>query len=132
MTHNIPSENEAKDEGGSDLHVIDTNIFIEVTGPNIERVGEEAALWIRPDKIAHAITHPENDHWIVHVLKKNFYIRTVRITNDFKEDFKKGLFEIVHPTIRGTEETYAAVPAGSKYVNKIEPLFEAINRTKTK
>ena len=80
-------------KGGSDLHVMDTNIFIEVTGPNMESVGEEADLWIRPDKIEYAIAHPENDHWVVHVLKKNFYIRTVHITDGFKEDYKKGHFK---------------------------------------
>jgi hypothetical protein len=103
-----------------------------VTGPNTERVGEEADLWIRPDKIQYYINHPENDYWVVHVLQKNFHIRTVHITNDFKEDYKKGHFAICHPFFRDRTETYTAVPADSKYVEEIQPLFEAINRASKK
>ena len=116
------------EKGGSDLQVRGTNLFIEVTGPNTENVSEEAVLWIRPDKIQHYINHPENDYWVVHVLKKNFHIRTVHITNDFKEDYKKGHFAIDHPPIRGRIETYTAVPADSKYVEEIQPLFEAVKK----
>ena len=116
-------------KGGSDLHVKGTNIFIEVTGPNIERVGKDDPLWIRPDKIQNAIDHPKNDYWVVHVLKKDFYIRSIHMTEEFKKDFQKGIIKIVHPTIRFTEETYAEVPANSKYVDEIDPMLVAIRKT---
>jgi hypothetical protein len=123
-----PARSRGFEKGGSDLHVKGTSVFIEVTGPNTERVGEEDDLWIRPDKIQHYINHPENDNWVVHVLKKNFHIRAIHITDDFKEDYKNGRFEIVHPFINFKRETYVAVPAESKYVKEIEPIFEAIKK----
>jgi hypothetical protein len=106
------------------VKILEDHIF----GVDLDKQAVEIAQLNLLLKIAHAIDHPENDHWVVHVLRKNFHIRTVHITDDFKEDYKKNRFEIVHPTIRGTEETYAAVPADSKYVKEIQPLFEAVKK----
>jgi hypothetical protein len=119
-------------KGGSDLHITDTNIYIEVTGPNTETVDDEDDLWIRPDKINYAIDHPENDHWVVHVLKRNFYIRVVHINDKFKDDFRKGHFFIARPPIRGVVETYTAVPADSEHVTEVETLFEAVREATSK
>jgi hypothetical protein len=115
-------------KGGSDLHVEGTSIFIEVTGPNTDRVGEDAALWIRPDKIQNALADSENDHWVVHVLKKNAHMRTVHMNEDLKIAFKKGELKIITPTIRCAEEKYVEIPAASKYVEEIGSLVIAIQK----
>jgi hypothetical protein len=117
------------EKGGSDLHANDTDIYIEVTGPNIDSVKADADLWVRPDKIAYAIAHPKNDHWVVHALMREFYLRTIHLGDEFKEDYKKGKFKIVHPWIRGVEETYISIPAKSEHVQDIQVLFKAIRDT---
>ncbi len=115
-------------KGGSDLKVKNTNLFIEVTGPNVESVRKDDDLWIRPDKIQNAIRNPENDYWIVHVLKSNFYIRIIHINDEFKNDFRRGAFRLITPRIRDAEEKYIAVPASSKHITNIESLCKAIKK----
>jgi len=113
-------------KGGSDLKVKNTNIFIEVTGPNVDYVGKEAPLWIRPDKIHNAINNPKNDYWIVHVLKKDFFIRVIHIDNNFKKEFTEGLFKIDRPRIRGIIENYVSIPVDSNHIKDIDFLFQTI------
>lgn len=114
------------EKGGSDLHIDKTNICVEVTGPNVDYIGKDADLWLRPDKIEYAIKHPENDVWVVHVLQKEFYPRAIHINEDFKKDYHFMRFKIVHPSIRGTKETYAAIPANSSHVVDFNQLCTAI------
>ena len=115
-------------KGGSDLHVKETNIFIEVTGPNTEKVGEEAALWVRPDKIQNAIDDPNGDHWVVHVLKKNGHMRTIHLDKDFQKAFLGHEFEIIRPTIRYSEEKYVEIPSNSRFVEEIDSLLSTVKR----
>jgi hypothetical protein len=114
------------EKGSSDLHVEKTNIFVEVTGPNLDSVGKDAGLWVRPDKIEYAIRHPENDVWVVHVLQKDFFLRAIHLDEDFKKDYKNGEVKIVHRFIRGTQETMTEIPANSKHVVAFDQLCSAI------
>jgi hypothetical protein len=117
-------------KGGSDLHVKGTNISIEVTGPNTDGVGEDAALWIRPDKVQNAIADSKNDHWVVHVLKKNVHMRTIHMNKDFKKAYTE--FEIITPTIRYSEEKYVEIPADSEFVDEIDTLINTIKKALAK
>lgn len=112
-------------KGGSDLYVKDTNIYVEVTGPNVP-VGRHEPLWIRPDKIENAIENRENDYWVVHILPQDFFVRVIHIDGGFKKDYQNDVFELVHPVIRGTREEYVAIPAESKHVTIMEALLESI------
>ena len=120
------------EKGESDIQVNDTNICVEVTGPNVDYVGKWAGLWVRPDKIEYAINHPEKDCWVVHVLKKNFYMRAIHLDESFIEDFKNDKFKIVHPTINGVKETYVEIPARSEHVIDIKNLFYTIKQARKK
>ena len=117
------------EKGGSDLHAEKTNIFIEVTGPNSDYVGKAEALWVRPDKIENAVSHPEKDVWVVHVLQKDFFLRAIHLDENFKKDYKNGEFRIVRPIIRVIRETYAEIPANSKHVVAFDQLCSAIKTT---
>ena len=114
--------------GGSDLEIEGTNLCIEVTGPNIYYVKAYADLWIRPDKIKYAIDNIEKDCWVVHVLKNNFLLRTIHLNDDFKKDYNNDAFKEIHPPIRGTVETYIAIPANSNHVQDFTILIKAIQK----
>lgn len=116
------------ERGGADLHVVGTNVYIEVTGPLKAGVGPEADLWIRPDKIQSAIAHPERDNWVVHALHDNETLRVIHLDDTFERAYGRGRLETVTPTIQGAEERYVAVPAGSGYVEPIGILVEYLRR----
>jgi hypothetical protein len=116
------------EKGGSDLHVEDTNLYVEVTGPNVLSVDKSADLWVRPDKIENAIKHSENDYWVVHVLKKDSYMRVIHINDNFKKDYQNKKFKIIHPWTGRAVETYVAIPADSKHVEAITVLFDAVKK----
>lgn len=50
------------EKGDADLHVVGTNVYIEVTGPLEKNVGPERPLWFRPDKIKNAINGLARGH----------------------------------------------------------------------
>ena len=122
------AKSQGYEKGESDIRVNDTNIGVEVTGPNVDYVGKAAGLWVRPDKIQYAINHPEKDSWVVHVLKKNFYMRAIHFDASFVNDYQNQKFEIVRPQIKGSVETYVEIPANSEHVLNVENLFDTINR----
>ena len=122
------AKSQGYEKGESDIRVNDTNIGVEVTGPNVDYVGKSAVLWVRPDKIEYAISHPEKDGWVVHVLKKDFYMRAIHLDESFIKDYQNKKFEIVHPRIKGVVETYVEIPACSEHVTNIENLFDTINK----
>lgn len=121
------AKSQSFEKGSSDLHVCGTNIYIEVTGPNIDSVDEKADLWIRPDKIEYAKSNSEKNCWIVHALKKRPLLRVIHLNKDFLQQYENNKFRIVHPKIRGRTETYIAIPANSPYVQDIESMFSFIN-----
>ena len=114
------------EKGGSDLHVADTNLYIEVTGPNVVTVDKSQDLWIRPDKIENAMKHPENDYWVVHVLKKDSFKRVIHIDYRFKKDYQKNKFSTIKPWTGRAVETYVAVPADSPHVQDFSILLKAV------
>jgi len=113
------------ERGGSDWKVKNTNIFIEVTGPNI-KIGLEKPLWIRPDKIHAAREHPERDTWVVHCTHDNKTMRVIYLDQNFFREMDNNRFKIISPFIRGTKETYLEVPAHSEFVESIGLLVTSI------
>jgi hypothetical protein len=92
------------DERGKPDFYIEKNgekIFFEVTGTNVASVTPEKKIWIRPDKIAY-IKKYRLRTYCVHILDRLKLIRFVDMTKVSDKN-------IVHPVIRGTEETYYEV-----------------------
>lgn len=116
------------ERGGADLHVVGTGVYVEVTGPLAASVGPEADLWIRPDKIESAIAHPERDNWVVHALHDNQTLRAIHLDAAFERAYRNERFDVVTPTIQGTQERYVAVPASSGYVEPIGILVDYLRR----
>ena len=50
------------EKGDADLHVVGTNVYIEVTGPLEGNVGPQQPLWFRPDKLENAVNNLANGH----------------------------------------------------------------------
>lgn len=114
------SEN-GHDKGDADLHIINTNIYIEVTGPLSSRVSASSPLWFRPDKFDNAIRNAAGGHdtFFVHHCPSGNLWRVIHIDSELIARFQRGAFKTVYPTIRGKTEKYAEVPAGDRC---IQPL----------
>lgn len=122
------AESQGHTKGQSDIHILETNIYIEVTGPLVNTVKEDAPLWVRPDKVKSANTKfPTCETWIVHHLSFNNLIRVVSLDNKFFNRFINNDFLIIHPRIRGEVETYIEILANDECV---QPWHVLINRLK--
>ena len=55
-------EGKSKEKGIPDLHIVGTDIFIEVTGPLSKNVKNGAPLWFRPDKLKHVFDNCYNEN----------------------------------------------------------------------
>ena len=105
------------EKGSADLHVVGTNVYLEVTGPFSKFVKEAEPIWVRPDKIENAKTHAsQNKTVVVHVLASNGLMRVISLNEDFLARYDQGEFPVVEPTIRGTKETYISIPANHEVV----------------
>ncbi len=117
------------ERGGADYAVIGTDIYLEVTGPNVT-VPLSDPLWLRPDKIANARSHfPERDTWVVHCLQRDT-IRVVQLDERFFSAYERGKYATVHPIIRGAPETYVAIPADDESVQDFAALIDHIKSWK--
>ena len=95
-----------EEKGEPDLIIPSVENFVEVTGPD-KPVSKEADLWIREDKFEYAENHPEKEIWVAHILEsEDNLIRFLRLGGEAKERYT-----LIHPTIRGTPETYRSIPA---------------------
>ena len=113
------------EKGGADLQVENTNVFLEITGPQVDHIPPAEPLWVRPDKVANARTHyPESETWLVHVLGNSGRVRVVRFDEYFFSCVDKNDFPIVHPKLRGVVETYHAIPANHKVVEEFQALLD--------
>ncbi|WP_152968804.1 hypothetical protein [Ardenticatena maritima] len=112
-------------KGEPDLWVVDTNIFIEVTGTNSPYVKKSAPLWIRPDKIESAKNDPSRDVWLVHVLDRENLLRCIQISNLPLNKFNKKV-----KIIRGAREVYIEISATDPVVHPIKKLVEYIRAYK--
>jgi len=119
------------ERGGADYAVIGTNIYLEVTGPNVT-VRLSDPLWLRPDKIANARSHfPERDTWVVHCVQR-VTIRVIQLDQKFFSAHEHGKYVTVHPIIRGATETYVAIPADDESVQDFAALINHIKNWKAR
>ena len=114
-------------KGDADLQVVDTNIYLEVTGPLVMFVDEYQDLWVRPDKVANAKERgAEHEIWVVHHLPKKDLLRVIPLGTEFWTALAAGSFPIVSPTIRGVRERYHALPATHSCVKAFSVLVERL------
>lgn len=115
------------ERGGADLEIVGMNIQIEVTGPLVNSVTPDAALWLRPDKIENARSHlATTETWVVHHLPRTDLLRVIGLNDAFFRYLGAGAFPIVNPYIRGTRETYRAIPARHPVVQPFSVLIERL------
>lgn len=116
-------------KGEADLHVVGTNIHLEVTGPLTKNVDDRQPLWIRPDKIQEAERKaPAIETWVIHHLAKDNTLRVIRLDQEFFALVKRGVLPTIRRTIRGADETYVAIPANHPYVRSWEALIERLRQ----
>ena len=112
------------EKGSADLHVLGTNIYLEVTGPQSKAVPLTAPLWIRPDKLNNARIHNhEHETWIIHWLERDGTLRVIHLNGEFFEELEKGMFKTATPMIRGAREMYIEIPANSRFVKPWSTLI---------
>lgn len=121
------------EKGEPDLHIINTNIFIEVTGSfsKITKAGDP--LWFRPDKLNYAYTHRDtHDAFLVN----NFFYAdrwyVIHLSDDFWQDVKtnKKDYQKISPTIRGTKEQYVQINGDNPYIQDFTSLLQYLHEIK--
>lgn len=118
------AESHGHDRGDADLEVLETNVWIEVTGPISKNVTADAPLWIRPDKIQNARAHmPSRKTVVVHQLALDGLLRVVSLNDYFYECLDRGEFATVRPKIRGTQETYISIDSSHRVVRPFDRLI---------
>ncbi len=116
------------ERGGPDLWVVETNVFLEVTGPQTKAVSPAEPLWVRPDKLEHARTHPEQDICVIHWLERDGTLRVIHLDQRFFGYLDRGEFPIVHPRLKGELESYCEIPANHPCVREWEVFIRWLGR----
>lgn len=115
------------ERGGADLHIVGTNVYLEVTGPQTKSVSLSEPLWIRPDKVTNARNHfPKYDTWVIHWLERDGTVRVIHLNERFFELVDNGTFPITRQTIRGTTETYFTISASHPCVQLWSVLIQRL------
>lgn len=110
------------EKGDADLHIIDTNIYIEVTGPLTKSVPVYSALWFRPDKFENAIRNMTNGHdtFFAHHCPSGDLWRIIHIDDNLAQRYQRGEFRVVTPRIRGRLERYVEIPSNDICIKSLE------------
>lgn len=127
----------SEQKGSPDLHVVGTDIYIEVTGPLSDNVKKGSPLWFRPDKLNHAFKYrfDENTFFINNFKKEGIWyiihfdddtIAYAKQSTKNKTDYKK-----IEPIVRGTKEKYIEVKPNTVYVSDdLQTIVDYINSYK--
>lgn len=112
------------DKGDADLHIKNTNIYIEVTGPLSTRVPAHSPLWFRPDKFNNAVRNARRGHdtFFAHHCPSADLWRVIHIDDALIARLYRHDFKVVSPIIKGRKETYVEVPASDLCVQPLEFL----------
>ncbi len=112
------------EKGDADLHVVGTNVYIEVTGPLEKNVGPERPLWFRPDKIQNAINGLARGHvtFFAHNCPAAQLWRVVRMDEQLARRYRAKEFPEREKTIRGAKEHYVEIDARDECVRPIREL----------
>ncbi len=117
------------ERGGADLFIVGTNIYLEVTGPQLRGVPLSDPQWVGPDKIESARSHfPERVTFVIHWLEKDGTLRVIRLREPFFKLVDEGVFPIIHPLIRGVRETYVAIPTTHPCVRPWSAFIQWLRR----
>lgn len=118
-------------KGDADLHIVDTPIYIEVTGPLSAKVPADAPLWFRPDKFSNAVRNARAGHdtFFAHHCPSEDLWRVIHIDQALIQRLCIPDFKIVTPTIRGRTERYVEVPAGDPCVRPLSFLQDYLLET---
>lgn len=118
------AEEHGHDKGDADLHIIDTNLYVEVTGPLTSKVPASDPLWFRPDKFNNAVKHARlgHDTFFAHHCPAENLWRVIHIDQPLIDRLLRHEFPVIHPRIRGRVEDYVEVPAKDSCVQPLEFL----------
>ena len=110
------------EKGDPDLHIQDTNVYIEVTGPLSDSVLVSAPLWFRPDKFNNAVINARKGHdtFFVHHCPSADLWRVIHIDDVMIQRMYNKEFQIVTPVIHGNIERYVEIPATDRCVKPLE------------
>lgn len=114
------------EKGDADLHIVDTDVYIEVTGPLSTKVSPLSPLWFRPDKFNNAVIHKRAGHdtfFAHHCPSKNLW-RVIHINDELVKRLYNRDFKVVEPVIRGRKERYVEIPYNDRCVESLEFLKE--------
>lgn len=101
------AEEHGKDKADPDLFVPETETHIEATGTNVGWVRPDEPIRVRPDKFENALTNPDEDHWIVHVLDGPALLRCIELTEEVCTEFRDRGKSI--DTRHDSDETYVEI-----------------------
>ncbi|WP_071595209.1 hypothetical protein [Hymenobacter aerophilus] len=119
-----------KEKGGADLYLPERDIYVEVTGPNIN-VSADDDLWIRPDKAENAFNKIASEigkmHVVVHLATikptGDKLARVILMTAKLQEDIRNSKIPLITPRIRGNQERYYSIPANYVLVRPYEKFI---------
>ena len=112
------------EKGDPDLHIQNTDVYIEVTGPLSDRVPTSSPLWFRPDKCNNAILNARKGHdtFFAHHCPSKDLWRVIHIDNEMIQRMRSGEFKVISTVIRGNTERYVEIPATDRCVKPLEFL----------
>ena len=118
------AEENGHEKGDADLHIVDTDVYIEVTGPLSTKVSTDSPLWFRPDKFNNAVRNKRKGHdtfFVHHCPSANLW-RVIHIDDHLIERMFNHEFPIVTPLIRGRRERYVEVDSKDPCIESLEYL----------
>lgn len=110
-------------KGVPDLHVVGTDIYIEVTGPFSDKVNAGEPLWFRPDKLNYAYAKRfETNEFFVNNFKGAGVWYVIHFDDDTIAYSEQAMAENTDyaskkTRIRGNTEHYREIKADTKYVS---------------
>lgn len=111
----------------ADLHILGTNIYVEVTGPLKKSVPEAAPLWFRPDKLNNAIKNREiHDTFLAHHCPSTNRWRIIHVDARFIDRCYNREFKVVNPIIRGNRERYVEILTTDRAIRGLDFLIDYI------
>lgn len=118
------AEDNGYEKGDADLHILNTDVYLEVTGPLSTKVSVNSPLWFRPDKFNNAVLNARKGHdtfFVHHCPSQNLW-RAIHIDRELIQRLYHNEFKIVFPVIRGRRERYVEVLAEDNCVKPLEFL----------
>ena len=122
------------EKGEADLHVLGTNVYIEVTGPLEGNVGPEEPLWFRPDKLDNALANRARGHdvFLAHNCPAARLWRVVHVDEELVRRYRAGAFPVRSKRIRGAVEHFVEIGAQDACIQPIGALVRGILQAKEK